>query len=108
MEAARETATYAEERIAEEQDCSGPVRFWTRWKRIPEKMPASDQIEADVNRLKRQRDALGAVNLRAEEDAREVQEEHDNLVTEKTDLEEAIRTLRNGIASLNREGANGC
>ncbi len=33
-------------------------------------MPA-DRLEADILRLKRQRDALGAVNLRAEEDARE-------------------------------------
>jgi chromosome segregation protein len=57
-----------------------------------------------VNRLKRQRDALGAVNLRAEEDAREVQEEHDALVTEKADLEAAIAKLRAGIAGLNREG----
>ena len=55
-------------------------------------------------RLKRQRDALGAVNLRAEEDAREVEGEHATLVQEKTDLEEAIRTLRSDIASLNREG----
>jgi len=67
-------------------------------------MPGLDEIEADVNRLKRQRDALGAVNLRAEEDAREVKGEHDTLVSEKQDLEEAIRTLRAGIASLNREG----
>jgi len=67
-------------------------------------MPQADAIEADVNRLKRQRDALGAVNLRAEEDAREVEVEHDALISEKTDLEEAIKTLRSGIASLNREG----
>jgi chromosome segregation protein len=70
----------------------------------PEKMPPSAEIEAQVNALKRQRDALGAVNLRAEEDAKEVQEEHDTLASEKTDLEEAIKTLRSGISSLNREG----
>ena len=70
----------------------------------PEKMPPSEEIEAQVNAYKRQRDALGAVNLRAEEDAKEVQEEHDTLLGEKTDLEEAIKALRTGIASLNREG----
>lgn len=102
-DAARETVGYAEERIADDQECS-PGELLESLGADPEKMPASDAIEADVNRLKRQRDALGAVNLRAEEDAREVQEEHDNLVKEKTDLEEAIRMLRNGIASLNREG----
>ena len=36
--------------------------------------------------------------------AREIQEEHGTLVGEKADLEEAVKTLRNGIASLNREG----
>ena len=50
----------------------------------PDEMPASDeQLEADVDRYKRQRDALGAVNLRAEEDARGVQNEHDTLVSRK-------------------------
>ena len=44
------------------------------------------------------------MNLRAEEDAREVQNEFDTLTSEKADLEEAIKTLRAGIASLNREG----
>ncbi|WP_137702678.1 chromosome segregation protein SMC [Marimonas lutisalis] len=102
-DAARETVAYAAERISEEQETT-PEELLERLETDPEKMPASDAIEADVNRLKRQRDALGAVNLRAEEDAQEVQTEHDELVKEKTDLEEAIRTLRNGIASLNREG----
>ncbi|QGX99432.1 chromosome segregation protein SMC [Roseovarius faecimaris] len=102
-DAARETLAAAAERIEEEQETT-PQTLLEQLEADPDNMPASDRIEADVNRLKRQRDALGAVNLRAEEDAKEVQEEHDSLVTEKTDLEEAIRTLRNGIASLNREG----
>ncbi len=63
-----------------------------------------DALEARVGRLRRQREALGAVNLRAEEDARTVQDEHDLLVSEKADLEEAISKLRSGIAGLNREG----
>lgn len=102
-DAARETVSYAAERIEEEQDTT-PEALLESLEADPDKMPASEQIEADVNRLKRQRDALGAVNLRAEEDAKEVSQEHDELQKEKLDLEEAIRTLRNGIASLNREG----
>ena len=50
------------------------------------------------------RDALGPVNLRADEDKRELEDERDKLAGEKTELEEAIRKLRAGIASLNREG----
>ncbi|WP_208347696.1 chromosome segregation protein SMC [Pseudaestuariivita rosea] len=102
-DAAKETVTYAAERIAEEQETT-PDQLLETLDADPDKMPAAETIEADVNRLKRQRDALGAVNLRAEEDAKEVQEEHDMLVGEKADLEEAIKTLRAGIASLNREG----
>lgn len=102
-DAARETVTAAAERIAEDQQLT-PNQLLTQLDVNPDQMPAADVLEADVNRLKRQRDALGAVNLRAEEDAKEVQEEHDTLVTEKTDLEEAIKTLRSGIASLNKEG----
>ncbi len=64
----------------------------------------AEALDNDVHRLRRQRDALGAVNLRAEEDAREVQTEYDTLVKEKADLEEAIKKLRSGIAGLNREG----
>ncbi|OZB20069.1 MAG: chromosome segregation protein SMC, partial [Rhodobacterales bacterium 34-62-10] len=102
-DAARETVAYAAERIAEDQETT-PAQLLESLGADPDTMPASDMIEADVNRLKRQRDALGAVNLRAEEDAAEVQTEHDNLAREKHDLEEAIKALRSGIASLNREG----
>ncbi len=102
-EAARETLTLAATRIAEELELT-PETLLEKLDVDPEAMPAADAIEADVNRLKRQRDALGAVNLRAEEDAREIEQEHMALLEEKNDLEEAIRTLRNGIASLNKEG----
>ena len=102
-EAAREAVNAAAERIAEEQETS-PTSLLQQLGADPDDLPKAEAIDADVNRLKRQRDALGAVNLRAEEDAREVQEEHDTLLAEKLDLEEAIKTLRSGIASLNREG----
>lgn len=102
-DAARETVAYAAERIMEDQEVS-PADLLERLDVDPDNMPDAAQVEADVNRLKRQRDALGAVNLRAEEDAKEVQEEFDHLTGEKTDLEDAIATLRNGIASLNKEG----
>ncbi|WP_299750120.1 chromosome segregation protein SMC [uncultured Tateyamaria sp.] len=102
-EAARETVSYAAERIAEEQQMT-PNQLLTALDVTPDQMPGAEALETEVGRLKRQRDALGAVNLRAEEDAKEVQEEHDTLVSEKADLEEAIKTLRSGIASLNREG----
>ena len=103
MDAARETVAYAAERIFEETE-STPEQLLDTLKADPEKMPDAEALDADVNRLKRQREALGAVNLRAEEDAKAVAEEHDTLAKEKVDLEEAIKKLRSGIAGLNKEG----
>ncbi|WP_121061367.1 chromosome segregation SMC family protein [Chachezhania antarctica] len=102
-DAARETVAAAAERIAEEQEVS-PQELLKGLDVDPGKIPDAETLEAEIGRHKRQRDSLGAVNLRAEEDAREVQEEHDTLKAERLDLEEAIRTLRGGIASLNKEG----
>ncbi|MEP3637228.1 MAG: AAA family ATPase [Paracoccaceae bacterium] len=102
-DAARETVAQSAERIADEMQMT-PNQLLSQLDVTADDMPKAEALEADVNRLKRQRDALGAVNLRAEEDSKEVQEEHDTLSTEKADLEEAIRTLRSGIASLNKEG----
>src|SRR5690606_13796964 len=102
-EAARETVTLAADRIREETD-NTPGTLLQALGADPDRMPAAEALDGDVQRLRRQRDALGAVNLRAEEDAKEVQGEHDTLVLEKADLEEAIKKLRSGIAGLNREG----
>ena len=102
-DAARETVAYASERISEDQETS-PEGLLELLGGNPDEMAGAEQVESDVNRLRRQRDSLGAVNLRAEEDAKEVQEEHDGLVNEKTDLEEAIKELRRGINNLNSEG----
>lgn len=103
LDAARETQAHAAERIEEATDLT-PQALFDTLAADPEKMPAAEALEIEVARLKRAREALGAVNLRAEEDLREVQGEHDGLAKEKTDLEEAIRKLRSGIAGLNREG----
>ncbi|MBI1211990.1 MAG: AAA family ATPase [Alphaproteobacteria bacterium] len=67
-------------------------------------LPPLDQAESRVEKLKREREQLGGVNLRAEEEADECEQRLTALTTEKTDLEEAIARLRQGIGSLNREG----
>jgi chromosome segregation protein len=93
----------AADRIREELEIE-PEALLDQLEADPENMPSAEAIEADVLRLRRQRDALGAVNLRAEEDAKEVSEERDLLANERDDLEQAISKLRSGIASLNKEG----
>ena len=66
-------------------------------------LPDIAEIEAELEKLKRDRERLGAVNLRADEELREVETQHATLVTERDDLVEAIKRLRQGIQSLNRE-----
>ena len=102
-EAARSTVQLAAERIMEEAGAT-PAELLDTLKVDPDRMPDAETLDTDVQRLKRQREALGAVNLRAEEDAKAVDAEYTALAAEKLDLEEAIKKLRAGIAGLNREG----
>jgi chromosome segregation protein len=102
-EAAAEVLAAAAIRIADDMEMQ-PEALLASLAVDPDTMPDADALDIEVGRLKRQREALGAVNLRAEEDAKAVQDEHDTLLAEKTDLEDAVKKLRSGIASLNREG----
>ncbi len=103
LDAAREALAAAEARIGEALDQT-PAQLLERLATEPDAMPPVAEIERRVETLRRQRDALGAVNLRAEEDACQVAAEHDLLATEKADLDQAVAELRAGIATLNREG----
>ncbi|MBX6323070.1 MAG: chromosome partitioning protein ParA, partial [Rhodospirillaceae bacterium] len=67
-------------------------------------LPRREEIEARLQRLLRERDAIGPVNLRAEAEAAEVDEQVRGMKAEREDLVAAIARLRQGIASLNREG----
>ena len=67
-------------------------------------MPDVDAIERRLERLKIERERLGAVNLRAEEEQTELIERLETLVHERDDVIEAIRELRSAISNLNREG----
>jgi chromosome segregation protein len=66
-------------------------------------LPPVSEIEENLEKLRRDRERLGAVNLRAEEELTEVETQHTALTTERDDLVEAIKRLRQGIQSLNRE-----
>jgi chromosome segregation protein len=68
-----------------------------------EALPELAEVEEKLERLRRERERLGAVNLRAEEELREVETQHTSLTTERDDLVQAIGKLRQGIQSLNRE-----
>ncbi|HEX8662689.1 MAG TPA: AAA family ATPase [Beijerinckiaceae bacterium] len=67
-------------------------------------LPDIAQVETRLGNLKGERERLGAVNLRADEELAEIETKRTNLVTERDDLVEAIKRLRQAIGSLNREG----
>lgn len=68
------------------------------------KLPSLTDAETKLAKLKTDRERLGGVNLQAERELSELEEQHGTLDRERADVEEAIAKLRSGIASLNREG----
>ncbi len=66
--------------------------------------PELEAVERRLERLLRERDTMGPVNLRAEQEADELNEQIETLKSERADLTKAIDKLRQGIAELNREG----
>lgn len=101
---ARQRRQEVEDRIREELECEPHLAFQQTGLDSEAKLPEADGVERKLERLKSERERLGAVNLRAEEEQNEVMTQRDNLVGERDDLLEAIRQLRNGIQSLNKEG----
>lgn len=63
-----------------------------------------EPLERRLERLKVERERLGAVNLRAEEEQAELSERHRTLTGERDDVIAAIAELRSAISSLNKEG----
>ncbi len=67
----------------------------------PENAPEAEQ---KLDTLRRQRDGIGPVNLRAAEEAEEAEERLQAMTADRDDLMAAINKLRQGIGSLNAEG----
>ena len=91
-------------RIQDELEC-GPADLAERAEiQEGEELPPLEQAEKRVERLKNEREQLGGVNLRAEEEAAEQEARMTTLVADRDDLTGAIDRLRRGIQSLNKEG----
>ncbi|MER2604335.1 MAG: chromosome segregation protein SMC, partial [Siculibacillus sp.] len=117
LSAAREARGRVEERLAAARDRRAEIEeaiaeaFSTR----PDHLAALAEVEPDapapdegaterrLERLRQERERLGAVNLRADDEVREVEERRETLSAERDELVEAIRRLRASIQSLNRE-----
>ena len=104
LTAAAERREEAEARIREALNC--PPHLVIRHTGLAADAPMPDMAETErrLERLKMERERLGAVNLRAEEESAEMAERLETIVTEREDVIEAIRKLRGAIQSLNREG----
>ncbi|MDQ0505595.1 chromosome segregation protein SMC [Xanthobacter agilis] len=103
LEAARQRREDVEREILEALD--GPPDTARAQAAIADddNLPEAAAIEAVLERAKRDRDRLGAVNLRADVELEEAEASHTALVAERDDLIEAIKRLRGAIQSLNRE-----
>ncbi|MBN8890153.1 MAG: AAA family ATPase [Rhodospirillales bacterium] len=63
-----------------------------------------DKARRKLERLQREREEMGPVNLRAEVEAAEITAQVDTIVREREELTTAIAKLRGSIGHLNREG----
>ena len=91
-------------RVAERLECPIDRLLELAELKPDQDLPPRDQIDAKLNRLIRERDNMGPVNLRAEQEAEELEEQITGMQNERGDLVSAIARLRQGISSLNKEG----
>ncbi|MDE2385754.1 MAG: chromosome segregation protein SMC [Alphaproteobacteria bacterium] len=90
-------------RISETMQCE-PAEVLARAELNEAELMAGEDIEKRLVSLRDDRERLGAVNLRADEEAQAVGETLDKMKSEKEELVQAIAKLRGGIGSLNKEG----
>jgi chromosome segregation protein len=104
VEAARERCTEIVHMIATELGCSGAELFGLANVAPGEELPEAEKVEKRLEGLKNDRERLGGVNLRAEEELNDILNSKTNLASEHEDLTEAIKRLRHAIQNLNKEG----
>ncbi|WP_029007674.1 chromosome segregation protein SMC [Azospirillum halopraeferens] len=91
------------ERIGERLSCRPDQCLEAAGIAADEELPDAAAVESRLDKLTREREAMGPVNLRAEIEVAELEQQITSLQGEREDLIAAIARLRQGIASLNRE-----
>ncbi|MDE2265406.1 MAG: chromosome segregation protein SMC [Alphaproteobacteria bacterium] len=104
LEGAQSRITELRERIRDELEIVPDELAALAELKDDEELPQLEQAEKKVEKLKQEREQLGGVNLRAEEEANEHEQRLATLTGDRDDLTGAIDRLRRGIQSLNREG----
>ena len=107
------TKELAESRL-KELDEESQEKFYCKPQNIIQKLEITDDLEAmrfnmdrneaKLDRLKQQRETMGAVNLRADLETKEIDDELETMSTEKNELDAAIKKMRESIEELNKEG----
>ncbi|MCW8835293.1 MAG: chromosome partitioning protein ParA, partial [Rhodospirillales bacterium] len=104
VEQGKQTCRSIAERVTEKLDCKPEQLREIAEIEEDAPLPGLEEVERRVQRLDRERETMGPVNLRAEHEQKELAEQLEGLETERSDLIKAIEKLRRGIAELNREG----
>ena len=71
---------------------------------MPENYPSLEKQEITLEKIKKQRESLGSVNLRADEETKEYQDEIKKMEDDRADLYSAIVKLKTSIDELNQKG----
>jgi chromosome segregation protein len=104
VEQAEQAGNDVAERIDERLDVSPAQLADIAGIAADDALPELEAEERRLERLRREREVMGPVNLRAEQEAAELTEQMQTLDDQRRDLIEAIGKLRRGIAELDREG----
>ena len=91
------------ERVKERLECRADQLSEVSGVKLDAELPEIEAIERKVERLQRERQTMGPVNLRAETEASEIGEQIGTMTDERDDLLLSIDKLRQGINRLNRE-----
>ena len=70
----------------------------------PEELPKLDEQSKKIEKTKKLREALGSVNLRADEETRKYETEIKKMEDDRSDLYSAIVKLKSSIDELNQKG----
>ncbi len=104
LTAAQERIGETKARVNETLNCE-PSELKTHLGELTAETSLSENdIERKLERLNTEREKMGGVNLRADEEAVEQEERLSAMVAEREDLIAAIARLREGIDELNTEG----
>ena len=64
----------------------------------------TSEIENQIQKLKDRRERMGAVNLRADNETQELQDQIDRMMSDRKDLVQGIQKLKSSINDLNEKG----